>query len=169
MIGKRFMNDIIKTKPDILFVALGSPKQEKFIMKNKNKFKNIKIIMPVGGTFDVVSKNTLRAPLIYRNLKLEWLYRMIKEPKRFIYDNYQKIDNNLKKLESLIKIKQKEEKSRYIELVSKLDALSPLKTLSRGYTLTQKENKIIKSAKDVKTGDEVSIKFIDGTKSAKIL
>ena len=55
------------------------------------------------------------------------------------------------------------------ELVSKLDELSPLKTLSRGYTLTQKENKIIKSAKDVKTGDEVSIKFIDGTKSAKIL
>ena len=60
--------------------------------------------------------------------------RVFKEPKRFIYDNYQKIDNNLKKLESLIKIKQKEEKSRYIELVSKLDALSPLKTLSRGYT-----------------------------------
>lgn len=80
---KEAVNDIIKTKPDILFVALGSPKQEKFIMKNKNKFKNIKIIMPVGGTFDVVSKNTLRAPLIYRNLKLEWLYRMIKEPKRF--------------------------------------------------------------------------------------
>ena len=80
---KEAVNDIIKTKPDILFVALGSPKQEKFIMKNKNKFKNIKIIMPVGGTFDVVSKNTLRAPLIYWNLKLEWLYRMIKEPKRF--------------------------------------------------------------------------------------
>ena len=116
-------------------------------------------------------KDALITKLDYINLRYQKCLssRVFKEPKRFIYDNYQKIDNNLKKLESLIKIKQKEEKSRYIELVSKLDALSPLKTLSRGYTLTQKENKIIKSAKDVKTGDEVSIKFIDGTKSAKIL
>ena len=116
-------------------------------------------------------KDALITKLDYMNLRYQKCLssRVFKEPKRFIYDNYQKIDNNLKKLESLIKIKQKEEKSRYIELVSKLDALSPLKTLSRGYTLTQKENKIIKSAKDVKTGDEVSIKFIDGTKSAKIL
>ena len=80
---KEVLEDILKKKPDILFVALGSPKQENFIIKNKSKLKKIKIIMPVGGTFDVISKNTKRAPLIIRDLKLEWLYRMIKEPKLF--------------------------------------------------------------------------------------
>ncbi len=77
------LKDILKCKPDILFVALGSPLQENFIIENKDKFKDIKIIMPVGGTFDVFSNNIKRAPKIFRKLKLEWLYRMIKEPKRF--------------------------------------------------------------------------------------
>lgn len=80
---KKVLKDIIKNKPDILFVALGSPKQEEFIISNKEKLKNIKIIMPVGGSFDVISGNISRAPFIIRKLKLEWLYRMIKEPKRF--------------------------------------------------------------------------------------
>lgn len=77
------INDILNKKPDILFVALGSPLQENFIINNKTKLKDIKIIMPVGGSFDVVSNNISRAPLIYRKLKIEFLYRMIKEPKRF--------------------------------------------------------------------------------------
>ena len=78
------IKDINKSKPDILFVALGTPKQEEFIINNKEKLKNIKIIMPVGGSFDVISGNLKRAPLIFRKLKLEWLYRMLKEPKRFV-------------------------------------------------------------------------------------
>lgn len=77
------INDILNKKPDILFLALGSPLQENFIINNKTKLKDIKIIMPVGGSFDVVSNNISRAPLIYRKLKIEFLYRMIKEPKRF--------------------------------------------------------------------------------------
>lgn len=80
---KLAIKDILNKKPDILFVALGSPKQEEFIIRNKEVFKNIKIIMPVGGSFDVISKNLERAPKIFRRLKLEWLYRMLKEPKRF--------------------------------------------------------------------------------------
>jgi len=77
------VKDILNKKPDILFVALGSPKQEEFIINNKKTFKNIKIIMPVGGSFDVLSGNIKRAPQIFRKLKIEWLYRMLKEPKRF--------------------------------------------------------------------------------------
>ena len=76
------LKKILKTKPDILFVALGSPKQENFIIDYKNKLKNIKIIMPVGGTFDIISGNIKRAPKIITELNLEWFYRMIKEPKR---------------------------------------------------------------------------------------
>lgn len=79
---KDALKDIKKKKPDVLFVALGSPKQENYILNNKKELKNIKIIMPVGGTFDVISGYTKRAPKIYQKTHLEWLYRMIKEPKR---------------------------------------------------------------------------------------
>ena len=95
--------------------------------------------------------------------------RVFKEPLRNINDNYLKIDTYIKRLENIIKAKQKEEKTKYIELISKLDALSPLKTLTRGYSLVEQDDKIIKSAKEIKTGDEVKIKFIDGKREAKIL
>lgn len=73
---------INKSKAQILFVALGSPKQEDFIIKNKKKLKYVKILMPVGGSYDVISGNLKRAPKIIQKLKMEWLYRMILEPKR---------------------------------------------------------------------------------------
>ena len=80
------LKDIKKCKPDYLFVGLGSPKQEDFIIRNEKLFKSISVIMPVGGTFDVVSGSKKRASNIYQKLHLEWLYRMVKEPKR-IKDN----------------------------------------------------------------------------------
>lgn len=69
-------------KPDILFVALGAPKQEYFISRYMNEL-NATIFMGVGGSLDVYSGNVERAPMFYRNLGLEWLYRGIKEPWRF--------------------------------------------------------------------------------------
>jgi len=76
------LKDIVQKQPDILFVALGSPKQELFIINNKRKLKNIKVIMPVGGSLDVISNTVKRAPEQYSKWHLEWLYRMVKEPKR---------------------------------------------------------------------------------------
>ena len=95
--------------------------------------------------------------------------RVFKEPLRNINYNYLKVDTYIKKLENIIKTKQKEEKTKYVELVAKLDTLSPLKTLTRGYSLVEKNNNIIKSAKDVNTGDKIDLKFSDGTKQAEIL
>ncbi len=95
--------------------------------------------------------------------------RVFKEPLRNINDNYLMVDTYIKKLENIIKTKQKEEKTKYVELVAKLDTLSPLKTLTRGYSLVEKNNNIIKSAKDVNTGDKIDLKFSDGTKQAEIL
>lgn len=80
---KEVLKDIKKCKPDILFVGLGSPKQERFIIDNNDYLNNIKVIMPVGGSFDVIGGNLSRAPKWIRKIKMEWLYRMIKEPKRF--------------------------------------------------------------------------------------
>jgi N-acetylglucosaminyldiphosphoundecaprenol N-acetyl-beta-D-mannosaminyltransferase len=80
---EKIIEDINRSKSDILFVALGAPKQEYFIYKNKEKL-NVKIAMGVGGSFDVLSERKKRAPKIFIILGLEWLYRLIQEPKRII-------------------------------------------------------------------------------------
>ena len=75
------MEDIIKLNPDICMVALGIPNQEKFIYKYFEKAKK-GIYIGVGGSFDVLSGSKMRAPKIFIKLNLEWLYRIITEPKR---------------------------------------------------------------------------------------
>lgn len=74
---------INKSNANILFVGLGSPKQEQFIINNMDKLQNIKIFMPVGGSFDVISKSLKRAPNWIIKCNLEWLYRLFQEPRRF--------------------------------------------------------------------------------------
>ncbi len=93
---------------------------------------------------------------------------VFKDPLKRINDNYLKIDNYIKQIENLAKIKKEKEKNRYIELVSKLDALSPLKTLYRGYSITEKDGKAINSVKELQNGDVVDIRFTDGHKEAVI-
>ncbi len=74
---------INKKNPDILIVAFGAPKQEKFIAKNINKL-NCKVAIGVGGSFDYISGIVDRAPLWIRKIGMEWLYRLIKQPSRII-------------------------------------------------------------------------------------
>lgn len=71
-----------KTSPKLILVALGSPKQEKFIYEAKKRLDPA-LMIGVGGSFDVWSGVVERAPKIYQNLGLEWLYRTIKQPERF--------------------------------------------------------------------------------------
>lgn len=77
----KVMEEILKLKPDICMVALGIPHQEKIIYKYINKFKK-GIFIGVGGSFDVLSGYKKRAPKIFIKLNIEWLYRIVKEPKR---------------------------------------------------------------------------------------
>ena len=122
-----------------------------------------------------VYQNRLRMSLVKKVEIMKLRYekcmnsRVFKEPTRNINDNYLRIDNYIKRLENTIKIKQKEEKTKYIELISKLDALSPLKTLTRGYSIVETDNKIIKSSKQLNTGDKIKLRFSDGQKNAEIL
>lgn len=95
--------------------------------------------------------------------------RVFKEPLRDINDNYIKIDSYIKNLEKIIRKIKEEKNKKYIELISKLDTLSPLKTLTRGYTIIEKDNKLVKNAKNLKTGDKINIKFVDSKKEAQIL
>ena len=76
------VEEIKKSGADIVFVGLGSPKQEEFIINNREKLNSVRIFMPVGGSFDVISKTKKRAPKWIIKINLEWLYRLIQEPKR---------------------------------------------------------------------------------------
>lgn len=67
---------------DLLFVAFGHIKQEKWIAGNLNKIP-VKVAMGVGGAFDYLSGNTPRAPKFLRDLGFEWLFRLIIQPRRF--------------------------------------------------------------------------------------
>lgn len=93
---------------------------------------------------------------------------VFKEPTRRIQENYIRMDNQVKKLEMLMQTKQEKEKTKYSKLVAKLDAYSPLKTLARGYCITQKEGKVITKKEDLKAKDIVNLKFCDGEVKAEI-
>ncbi len=66
---------------DLLFVAFGAPKQEKWIAKNLEKYP-VKVMMGVGGAFDYLSAAVPRAPEFLRNVGFEWLFRLIMQPWR---------------------------------------------------------------------------------------
>ena len=68
-------------KVDVLFVAFGSPKQEIFIYNNLKSLP-AKVVIGVGGAFDFISGKTARAPKIFRDFGLEWLFRLILQPWR---------------------------------------------------------------------------------------
>ena len=91
------------------------------------------------------------------------------DPKRKIQDEYLKLEDLLGKIEASISEKVHNSKIRYVELISKLDALSPLKTLKRGYCISEIDGIVIKSAKDLKENMEIDLKYVDGSRKAKVL
>ena len=120
-------------------------------------------------------KKRLRVSLL-RNLELMRLrYQkcmasaIFKEPTRQIQDKYLRLDTIMKSLTTEIHNKLKQEKSNYVELIAKLDALSPLKTMARGYAIAQKDGKVIKSVNELSKDDIIDLKLCDGTRQAKVL
>ena len=80
---KNIIADIHEKKPDLLFVCLGFPKQETWIDAHKNEL-DAKVLMGIGGSLDVFAGTVKRAPAGFQKLGLEWLYRLLKQPSRFI-------------------------------------------------------------------------------------
>lgn len=76
------VQQLVELNPDVLFIALGVPKQELWISKYKNTLKST-LMVGVGGSFDVWANKVKRAPLIFRKLGLEWFYRLLCQPSRF--------------------------------------------------------------------------------------
>ena len=75
------VREISRHKPDLLFIALPSPQKELFLSRNL-KSLNAGLVMGVGGSFDVVAGVTSRAPKFMQSSGLEWLFRLIQEPRR---------------------------------------------------------------------------------------
>ena len=83
-------NDIAQAKPDILLVAITSPKKEQFMARWSDRIQ-VPICHGVGGSFDVYAGKVKRAPLSWQRLGMEWLYRLLQEPgrmwKRYLVTN----------------------------------------------------------------------------------
>lgn len=94
---------------------------------------------------------------------------IFKDPTRMINDRAILLDKNIKRIETAIQNKKQEQKEKYVKLISKLDALSPLKTLARGYSIIEQNGEMVNSVKQLKSGTEIDIKLVDGNSKAKII
>jgi N-acetylglucosaminyldiphosphoundecaprenol N-acetyl-beta-D-mannosaminyltransferase len=72
---------IKQAKPEMLFVGMGAPRQEEWMVRNRHEL-NVPLMLGVGGSFDVLSGNLSRAPVWMQKSGLEWLFRLWREPKR---------------------------------------------------------------------------------------
>ncbi len=76
--------EIGAVRPDILFVAMSSPRKEYFIGRHRETMQ-VPFVMGVGGSIDVIAGLTKRAPAVFQRLGLEWLYRLAQEPRRLFW------------------------------------------------------------------------------------
>ena len=123
------------------------------------------------NTLNERARLSLKKKLELMKMKYQSLMnsKVFTDPIQNMKNNYLRIDGFIKRLENSIVLKQKGVQKDFKSMVLKLDALSPLKTMVRGFSIIEKDGKIIKSCKDLEKDDEVSIKLIDGNKQAKIM
>jgi N-acetylglucosaminyldiphosphoundecaprenol N-acetyl-beta-D-mannosaminyltransferase len=77
----KLVADINASQAEILFVALGSPRQELWMRRYVPEL-TVKVCQGVGGSFDVIAGKVRRAPPLFRRMHLEWFYRLAREPRR---------------------------------------------------------------------------------------
>lgn len=116
-------------------------------------------------------KNALKKKIEYMKLRYEkcMASKVFTDPTSKIKELYIELDNQIKRLENVTTNKVKDLKANSIEIISKLDTLSPLKTLTRGYAIAEKDKKSVKSIKDIKKDDIINLKFIDGNIDTKVI
>ena len=95
--------------------------------------------------------------------------RSFSEPLQPINEWHNQLKTQEVRIQNSIMTVLKDKQANMNQTISKLDALSPLKTLTRGFSLTEKDGKLVKSAEELKSEDEIKIKFYDGERKAKIM
>ena len=131
-------------------------------------------IEELKNTFEIYQNRlnfALKRKTELMRLKLEKCKNSVvyKNPFQRINNYYLDIDRLSKQMENSINKKIKEIKIKFTNEVTKLDALSPLKTLGRGYCIAEKDNKIIAKSKKLEKDMEIALRFQDGTVKAKII
>ena len=131
---------------------------------------NVSDIILKLENYNIRYKNALKKKIEVMKLRYEkcMMNRVFRNPLQGIQEKYVYIDRYNKSMENSISKKIQINKTNMIELITKLDNLSPLKTLTRGYSIIEKNHKIVKSVKDVTVGDEIEIRLIDGQSKAKV-
>ncbi len=76
------VDDIKKARPDLLFVGMGAPRDQKWLWRHREEL-GVPVSMGVGGSFDVLAGATRRAPQWVRDARLEWFFRLIQQPRRW--------------------------------------------------------------------------------------
>ena len=102
---------IARSGAHILFVAIPSPRKENFLYKYREVLKDVYFSMGVGGTFDIISGITVRAPVWLQDIGMEWFYRLIQEPRK-MWKRY--LVGNTKFIWIILNAKFKQPKSRYL-------------------------------------------------------
>lgn len=82
---EKIVHIVNESGANVVLVGVGAPKQEKFIMKYKNRMPGVDIWMALGATIDFEAGNISRAPLFMQRCGMEWFYRFVKEPKRMFH------------------------------------------------------------------------------------
>ena len=116
-------------------------------------------------------KNALKKKIEYMKLRYEKCIasKIFTDPTSKIKELYIELDNQVKLLENNMINKIKDLKTSAVKTISRLDTLSPLKTLTRGYSIAEKNKKSIKSVKELKKNDIIDLKFIDGKIETKVI
>ena len=132
---------------------------------------DIKEVKEKINTYKARAKLALKKKIEYMRLLYEKTSqsRVFTNPTQKINEYYITLDNVMKSLENSINIKMKDSRGKSTELIAKLDTLSPLKTLTRGYCLAQQNGNLINSSKMLKKDDKITLRFNDGTKEAQVL
>lgn len=84
---EEIVSDIIQKKTDLLIVGMGVPRQELWLIKNKDRLNGVKISVAGGAVLDFISGNVKRAPSWMRKTGTEWIFRLLQEPKR-LFNRY---------------------------------------------------------------------------------
>ena len=95
--------------------------------------------------------------------------RVFKDPLQKINEKYMLIDMKVKSIQNSISNIYNEKRTNMVKNISKLDALSPLKTLTRGYSIIQNNGKVIKSVNQLQKDEEIDIRLLDGNAKARVI
>jgi N-acetylglucosaminyldiphosphoundecaprenol N-acetyl-beta-D-mannosaminyltransferase len=82
---EELFEELDRLKPDILWIGLGVPREQEFVLKNIDRLKSVKVVKTSGGLFNFLSGSRSRAPSWMQSAGLEWLYRTILEPRRLAW------------------------------------------------------------------------------------